>query len=168
MIFIIISIILCIILFISIIIKDKLTFINIKLKTIEEKINSTLINKKSLLLDSETIIKDTLKTSKDIYENIEELNNSNIDIIELDTKLLLYINEFNLINEKYKKLQKNNDFQQIASNLNESDEQLLAYKKYYNDTVTSYNKLISTFPINMINLIKRRKKKKLFDNNSNN
>ena len=64
MIFIIISIILCIILFVSIIIKDKLTFINIKLKTIEEKINSTLINRKSLLLDSETIIKDTLKTSK--------------------------------------------------------------------------------------------------------
>ena len=35
-------------------------------------------------------------------------------------------------------------------------------------TKISVNKLISTFPINMINFIKRRKKKKLFDNNSNN
>ena len=90
---------------------DKLTFLNIKLISIEEKINSTLIKRKELIKDSEKIIRNITKTNKQIYEGFEEVNEKETNMMELDRKLLVYINEFHLIKDKYQKLQKDDDFQ---------------------------------------------------------
>ena len=133
MIFIGITFIICLILFIYILLSDNFSLINIKLKNIEEKINSTLINRKKLILDSEEIIKETLKTKKQIYEDIDKLNDPKISMMELDRKLLVYINEFYLINDKYKKLKNNEEFQKIAYKIIETEDLLNAYKDYYND-----------------------------------
>ena len=55
------------ILFIYFTSKDKMTIYSMKLKNIEEKINSTLIKRKELLKDSEVKIKELLNTNKTIY-----------------------------------------------------------------------------------------------------
>ena len=164
--FIIVTLIVCIVLFIYILFNDNLYFINTKLKNIEEKINSTLINRKSLIIDSERIIKEVLKTKKQIYDDIDKLNNQNMSMIELDRKLLIYINEFYLINDKYKKLKNNDEFQKIVFKIEETQELLNAYKEYYNNIVAKYNKIISIFPVNIISFIKRRKQKSFFDKKS--
>lgn len=166
MIFIVVTIIICIILFIYISLSDNFSLINIKLKNIEEKINSTLINRKTLLMESEDIIKETLKTKKQIYEDIDKLNNANISMMELDRKLLVYINEFHLINDKYKKLKSNDNFQKIAYKIEQTEDLLDAYKEYYNMVASKYNKYISTFPISIISFIKGRKEKSFFDKNN--
>lgn len=166
MIFIVVTIIICIILFIYISLSDNFSLINIKLKNIEEKINSTLINRKTLLMESEDIIKETLKTKKQVYEDIDKLNNANISIMELDRKLLVYINEFYLIKDKYKKLKNNDSFQKIAYKIEQTEDLLDAYKEYYNIVTSKYNKYISTFPISIISFIKGRKEKKFFDKNN--
>lgn len=166
MVLIIITLIICIIVFLCAISKDELTFICVKLENIEEKINSTLIKRRSLIQDSEKIIKEVLDTNKQIYENLEELYKSNISMMELDRKLLVYINEFYLIKDKYKKLQSNKPFQKIAFQINETEDKLNAYKEYYNDTITEYNKLIKKFPQIIISFIKRRKEKEFFDKKS--
>ena len=62
--FLLITLVICFILFIYILFSDNLRFINIKIKNIEENINSTLINRKTLILESEKIIKEVLKTKK--------------------------------------------------------------------------------------------------------
>lgn len=166
MIFVIITLIICIVSFIFIIIRDKFLLINIKLINVEEKLNSNLLKRKTLLQESETLIKEILNTKKQIYEQMDELNSSNINMIELDRKLLICLSEFNLIKEKYKKLKNNEEFNKIAYALNETEDLLNAYKEYYNDTISKYNKLITTFPINIFTFIKRRKPKESFDKKS--
>lgn len=166
MVLIIVTLIICIIVFFCLVSKDKLTFICVKLKNVEEKINSTLIKRRSLIQDSEKIIKEVLDTNKQIYENLEELDKGNFSMIELDRKLLVYINEFYLIKDKYKKLQSNEEFQKIAFQINETEDKLNAYKEYYNDTITEYNKLIKRFPQIITSFIKRRKEKEFFDKKS--
>ena len=102
MILIILTLILCIIIFAITLYNQKFNFISIKLKNITERINSSLIKRKKLLEDSEQIIKSELNTKKAIYENLKDLNKEKLDMIKLDRKLLVYIKEFYLIKDKYK------------------------------------------------------------------
>ena len=166
MIIFIIFIILALILFIYNIYHNKLLLLNIKLKTIEEKIKSTLIKRKELLKDSENIIKDIIKTDKTIYDGIEKINESSIDMIKLDRALLIYINEFYLIKDKYKQLNENEDFKTMYFKINETEDKLNAYKEYYNNVCGNYNKLIKSFPTVILTIIKRRKEKEFFDKKS--
>lgn len=166
MIFVIVGFILLIIIFIYIIFNDKLSLISIKLKNIEEKLNSTLIKRKSLIEDSEKIIKEILKTDKNIYQGIGEINDPSINMIELDRKLLVYINEFYLVKDKYKKLNSSEEFLSVAYAINDTEDLLNAYKEYYNEVAENYNKLIGIFPMNVISFINRRKKKEFFDRKS--
>ncbi len=163
---IIVTLIICIVLFLWALYRDKLLFIKVKLENVEEKINSTLIKRRALVQDSEKIIKNVLDTDKQIYENVSDLSNPNISMMELDRKLLVYINEFYLIKDKYKKLQNSDEFQTIAFEINETEDKLNAYKEYYNDTALKYNKLIKSFPQNIISFIKRIREKEFFDKKS--
>ena len=168
MIIVIIVFILCLIIFIYSIYNNKLSFLNVKINTVEEKINSTLIKRKELIKESEKIIKETLNTDKEIYQGLGELSNSKIDMMELDKKLLVYINEFYLIKDKYKKLKKSEEFNKVFISISETEDNLNAYKEYYNDTIQKYNKLIKTFPMSIVSLFKRRKEKLFFDQKSMN
>lgn len=166
MILVILTLILCIIIFVTTLYNQKFNFINIKLKNVTEKINSNLIKRKKLLEDSEEIIKSELNTKKDIYENLKDLNNEKLDIIKLDRKLLVYIKEFYLIKDKYKKLQHNSNFEKITFSICDTEEKLDAYKEYYNDTILEYNKIIKIFPFSILSAIKGRKEKEFFDKKS--
>jgi len=148
--------------------KDKFSFINIKLVNVEEKINSILIKRKDLIQDSEKIIKKTLNTTKNIYESLNDIDEVTKDMIVFNKKLEVCVNEIHLINDKYKKLQNNDEFQKILFTLDDTTNHLEAYKNYYNDSAESYNKLLGTFPINFIAFLKRKKKKSLFPNKPNN
>ena len=72
--------------------KDKINFLSVKLANVEEKINSTLLKRKELLKDSEDVIKEITKTKKEVYINFGELNDKEISMMELDRKLLVYMN----------------------------------------------------------------------------
>lgn len=163
---IIVTLIICIIIFFCATYRDKLAFVCTKLDDIEEKINSTLIKRRTLLQESESIIKETLDTNKQIYENLNDLSSSDINMMELDRNLLVYINEFHLIKDKYKKLQGIEEFESIVFAINETEDKLNAYKEYYNNAAKEYNKLIKKFPQVIITFLKRRKEKEFFDKKS--
>ena len=163
---IIIFMVLSLVIFIYNIYHNKLLFLNIKITNVEEKIKSTLIKRKELLKDSEKIIKEIVKTDKTIYEGIDKLNNTNIDMIKLDRNLLIYMNEFHLIKDKYKVLDENEDFKNLSFKINETEDKLNAYKEYYNDIISKYNTLIRRFPIIILTVLKRRKTKEFFDKKS--
>ena len=63
-------------------------------------------------------------------------------------------------------MQGNQSFENIAFAINETEDRLNAYKEYYNDIATEYNKLIKSFPQIIITCIKRRKEKEFFDKKS--
>ncbi len=160
--FLVIPIIFFIILF-YLIRKDKLNFIEIKIDTIEEKINETLIKRREILKDAEIKIKEIVKTKKKVFENLDKLSKEKNDMFELDKKLLLYKKEFYLIFDKFEELKENEEVNKIAFSLDETSDQLETYKKYYNKYAEKYNKYISSFPIILTNLFARRKKLEFFD-----
>ncbi len=144
---------------------DKLSFVISKLNNIEEKLKSTLLKRKELIKDAEELIKEKLKTEKNIFDGLENLKD-NANMMELDRKLLIYIGEFHLIKEKYTKLNKDENFQKIAFAIAETEDLLNAYKEYYNDNASKYNKIIKTFPLIISTILKRRKERLFFDNKS--
>ena len=161
MIIVIIVLVISLVLFIYNIYHDKLALSYIKLYNIEEKINSTLIKRKELVKDAENKIKEIIKTDKVIFENFKEIDNNN-DMFDLNKKLLLSINDFYVIKDKYKKLHNNTDFQKICFSIDETGDLLNSYKKYYDKEALEYNKLIKSLPLFFVSLITRKKEKKLF------
>lgn len=122
--------------------KNKLKILNINIKIIEEKLNSNILKRKELLKDSENLIKDITKTKKEIYTNFNILNEK-LNMFEMDSKTLSFLNEYSMIKEKNDKLNKNADFLKLNFNIEENEEDINAYKIYYNKNVTDYNKLVS-------------------------
>ena len=85
---------------------------------------------------------------------------------ELDRNLYDAINEFHVVKEKHEELQTNEKFLKIEINLMESESEIVGLRKYYNDIVTDYNKLVKSFPSNIVAFFKRYKVKEYFDGNS--
>ena len=49
------------------------------------------------------------------------------------------------------------------SDLSESEAEIVAFRKYYNDIITDYNKMVKSFPSNLVALIFKFKTKLYFD-----
>ena len=54
-------------------------------------------------------------------------------------------------------------FIKINSSLNESETEIIALRKYYNDTITEYNKLVKKIPSNIVAKISKYKQKPYYD-----
>ena len=67
--------------------------------------------------------------------------------------------------EKYEKLKTNEAFLKIDINLFESESEITALRKYYNDIITDYNKMVKSVPSNLVALIRGYKTKAYFDGN---
>lgn len=138
------------------------TFI-IRMNEAEANIDSTLRKRFDLLNKSITIIKTTTKVEDNIMENIENLRSQKLSNFDFDRKLYDLINEFNKYKELYPDLKQNDTFVKIDIELSESEAEIVAFRKYYNDIVTDYNKLIHKFPSNLVALICRYSHKNYFD-----
>ena len=51
----------------------------------------------------------------------------------------------------------------IESALDDSEHEINALRKYYNDTITEYNKLTKKFPSNIVAIMLKYKEKTYFD-----
>ena len=60
-------------------------------------------------------------------------------------------------------LKKCDSFIKIELNLNESEAEIVASRRYYNDIITDYNKIIRTFPSNIVAKLCGYKQKTYFD-----
>ena len=47
---------------------------------------------------------------------------------------------------------------EVELDIDETEAEMVASRKYYNDTITDYNKMVKTFPSNIVALISRYKK----------
>lgn len=137
----------------------------IRINEAEESIDSALRKRFDLLNKSIGIIKANTKEENPL-DMIVKLKSKKITNFELDRKLYEAINEFNELKEKYEKLKTNEAFLKIDINLFESESEITALRKYYNDIITDYNKMVKNVPSNLVALIRGYKTKAYFDGNN--
>ena len=136
----------------------------IRINEAEESIDSVLRKRFDLLNKSIGIIKSNTD-EENVLELISKLKSKKITNFELDRQLYDAINEFNTYKEKYENLKTNEAYLKIDINLFESESEIVALRKYYNDIITDYNKLVKNLPSNFVALIKGYKTKPYFDGN---
>ena len=155
-------VILCIILIWFVATYNKLHEYTIRINEAETNIDSTLRKRFDLLSKSIGIIKaNTEKT--EVLESIANIRSKKITNFELDRKIYEAINEITSIKEECKNLKKIESFMKVELDINETEAEMVASRKYYNDTITDYNKMVKTFPSNIVALISRYKKRPYFD-----
>lgn len=135
----------------------------IRINEAEANIDSTLRKRFDLLNKSIGIIKANTDIKEEILEIIVKLRSKKISNFELDRQLYEAINEFNKIKEEHPELKESEAFIKIDLGLAESESEIVASRKYYNDIITDYNKLVRIFPSNMVALACKYKQKLYFD-----
>lgn len=158
----IIFIIICIILIWIINTYNKYQAYIIRINEAEASIDTTLRKRFDLLNKSINIIETNTK-EKNVLEIIGKLRSKKISNFDLDRQLYEAINEYTKYKEKYNDLKNNTDFLKIDIELNETESEIVALRKYYNDIITDYNKIAKTFPTNLVGIIFKYKKKTYFD-----
>ena len=156
-------IVICLLLIIAAYLYNKFQDYIIRINEADVNIDSVLRKRFDLLKKSIDIIKNATKTEEDILLVVNELRSSKLSNFEFDRKLYDAINEFNLYKDKYEELHICEAYIKIEAELTESESEIIALRKYYNDIVTDYNKLVMSFPSNLIATFKGYKKKEYFD-----
>lgn len=135
----------------------------IRINEAEANIDAVLRKRFDLLNKSIDIIKANTKTEDDVLGQIVKLRSRKLSNFDLDRKLYDGLKEFEKYKEEYPKLKNTESFMKIDIALNESEAEIVAFRKYYNDIITDYNKLVKAFPTNIIALIFKFKSKLYFD-----
>lgn len=135
----------------------------IRINEAENFIDNTLRKRYDLLNKAISIIKSHVSKKENVLECIENIKSKKLSNFELDRKLYEGINEFNKYKEDNEELSNSEEFIKIDLSLYESEAEIVAARKYYNDIITEYNKIISRFPNNIVSKIMKFKKKTYYD-----
>jgi len=135
----------------------------IRINEAETFIDTTLRKRFDLLNKSINVIKANIKSKEEVLEIVVKLRSQKLSNFELDRKLYDAINEFNKYKETYEELKNNESFLKIELGLFESEAEIVAARKYYNDIITDYNKLVRKFPTIIVAKIHKYNLKNYFD-----
>lgn len=135
----------------------------VKINEAEANIDTVLRKRFDLLNKSISVIKANTDIENEVLELIVKLRSRKLSNFELDRQLYEAINEFNYYKEAYPSLMENDTFSKIDSSLNDSEKEITALRKYYNNTITIYNKKVKKFPSNIVASTRKYKEKYYFD-----
>ena len=135
----------------------------IKINEVEGKIDESLREKFDIILKLNNIIKEKIKTKKVLVDDLSELKEKNISSFDMDRTLAEAMNKINFVKEKYNIVEGDEESIKLIYTIEDIDESLKACKKYYNETITDYNKLIRKFPYNIIGKLLKYNEKTFFD-----
>jgi LemA protein len=142
---------------------NKYQILIIKTNEVEANIDAILRKRFDLLNKSISIIKANTNIDKEVLELIVKLRSKKISNFDLDRQLYDALNEFNYYKEIYPELNNIDTFEKICTSLDDSEYEITALRKYYNDTITEYNKMIRKLPSNIIGKILKYKEKTYYD-----
>jgi len=155
--------IICLLLIVYTNIYNKFQGLIIRINEVEANIDSTLRKRFDLLNKSIGIIKANIDYDGEVLELIVKLRSRKISNFDLDRQIYEAINEFNFFKEHYPTLRDCDSIVKIDISLNESENEISALRKYYNDNITEYNHLIRKFPSNIVARICKYKEKTYYD-----
>ncbi len=156
-------VIVCILLIAYISIYNRFQSYIIRVNEAEANIDSTLRKRFDLLNRSIGIINGNADVDGEVLEIIIKLRSRKLTNFELDRSLYDAINEFNKYKDTCPALCQVEGFNKICVCLNESESEIYALRKYYNDVITDYNRHVRIFPSNMVALACKYKQKTYFD-----
>lgn len=139
----------------------------VRINEAEVEIDTILRKRFDLLNKSISIIKGNTK-EEEVLELIVKLRSRKLTNFELDRQLYDAINEFNEYKDKYPELKESDNFIKIELGLTESEAEIIACRKYYNDIITDYNRLIRAFPSNLVAKFAKLKERTYFDGRERN
>ena len=142
---------------------NKYQILIIKTNEAEANIDAILRKRFDLLNKSIRIIKANTDLENEILGLIVKLRSKKISNFDLDRQLYDAINEFNYYREIYPNLDTIDSFKKICTSLDESENEITALRKYYNDTITEYNKMVRKFPSNLVGFVLKYKEKTYYD-----
>ena len=134
-----------------------------KINLVEEKIDSILDTKYENIMKIDTIIKDKIGTEKEIIDDISNIKETGKSKSEIDSILMDQLSKIEYIKEQYDELDNEEELNELFNDINKDNESLNAYKKYYNDNVNDYNRLISKFPYVITAKLFKHKAKEFFE-----
>lgn len=136
----------------------------IRINEADVNIDAVLRKRFDLLNKSINIIKANIDNKEEeILQTIVKLRSKKLTNFDLDRNLYDCINEFQALKEKYPKLHNCDEYLKIEINLLESESEIVGLRKYYNDIITDYNKMVKSCPSNFVALLKKYKPKDYFD-----
>lgn len=135
----------------------------IRINEAEAFIDTTLRKRFDLLNKSISIIKANSKSKDEVLKSLTKLKSQKLSNFELDRKLYDAINEFNEYKESIEELKNNEEFLKIELGIFESEAEIVAARKYYNDIITDYNKLVRKFPTMIVAKMSKYELKTYFD-----
>lgn len=135
----------------------------IRINEVESKIDDALRDKFDIILKLNNIIKEKIKTNKVLVDDLSKLKEDDISSFEMDRKLIEAMNKVNFVKSKFNELDNDDETIKLLYQIEDLDESLKAFKKFYNETITDYNRLIRIFPYNIIGKILKYKEKTFFD-----
>lgn len=137
----------------------------IRINEAETNIDTTLRKRFDLLNKAASIIKVSIN-QEEVMEQITKSKSKKLSNFELDRLLYDGINELQTYKESCENLSLNNDFVKIDNALLESEAEIEAGRKYYNDIITDFNKMVKIFPSNIVAFVSKYKKKAYYDGKS--
>lgn len=135
----------------------------IRINEVEGYIDNAIRDKFDSLSKSINIIKGNTDIKEEIFPEIVKLRSRKLSSFELNRKLIVELNEFYKIKEEHPELKKSEAFIDIDRKLLEIEENLESYQEYYNSNISEYNKLVRSFPTNIIAMICKYKERTFFD-----
>ena len=158
-----IIILICIIIAFYTYIYNKFQDTIIRINEVEATIDSSLRQKYDLINRSISIIKANVEIKSEMFDEIVRLRSRKISNFDLDRKLINVSNEFLKIKEEHKEALQSNELKKIEKQLKEIDDKLSIYRDYYNSNIVKYNKMVKSFPTNIVALLCKYEDKLFFD-----
>ncbi len=137
----------------------------IRINEADASIDAVLSKRFDLLNKSVDFIKEVsdIEDTATILPTIVQLRSQSLSNTELDKKLYAAIHEFQSYADKYEGLKTNEGYVKTQIHLMESESEITALRKYYNDITKDYNKLLRTIPARIVSLLKKYTKKEYFE-----
>ena len=142
---------------------NKLSFVLIKIEKANEDISLYLDKKYELLERTRPIIKKELKI-EEFLDGITSYDSFKEDSFSSHNILKSSYNELFKTIDNNEKLLKSDALNKILDELTENEENIVGAIKFYNDTVVDYNKIVVSFPSNILAFIRGCKKLDFYNN----
>ena len=148
-------------LLVFVIFKNKFNFAVVKIEEAEDNLLIYLDKEKDLIERAIPVIKKELKYDEYLSE-LDDYNRDTMNLFQLNKILSHSYNELMTTIDDNDKLLKSDTINKILLDLNSNEENRIGTIKFYNDSVVYFNKLITSFPSNIVGLICRYKKKDFY------
>ena len=137
----------------------------IRINEAEAEIDNTLRSKYDFINKCVSIIKGNIEENKekDFFDNVIKMRHMKLSNFDFDRKLVELNHRLVEIYEEHNGKIDNDEIKKILKDITDKDNTLASLKEYYNKNISKYNRLIRSFPTNIIASICKYKEKLYFD-----